>query len=182
MSRKLIFIAGSPTVDSRSARLLDAIAALLREGDVVTRRYSPLDFSPHALLHANSNDPHLQSFIQDMQSCDGVVVATPVYKGTFTGSLKVLLDVIPPDALEGKVMLAIATARQPAHLQGAAAGLNGIFEFFRAGTKLAPLLLSDDQLFTSQVPPELSVGASDEVRSAAGRLREALSYQASRPC
>jgi FMN reductase len=174
MSRKLIFIAGSPTVESRSARLLDGIAALLREGNIVTRSYSPLDFDPRVLVHANSTDPRLQSFIQDVQRSDGLVVATPVYKGTFAGSLKVLLDVIPPDALDGKATLGIATARQPAHLQGAAAGLDGIFEFFRAGNKLAPLLLPDDQIFGSQEPPELSGRALDEIRSAAGRLREAL--------
>lgn len=174
MSRKLIFITGSPTVESRSARLLDGIAAFLREEDIVTRRHSPLDFNPHALVVANSHDPQLQSFIQDVQSSDGLVVATPVYKGTFAGSLKVLLDVIPPDALIGKVTMGIATAKQSAHLSGVASGLNGIFEFFRAGTKLAPLLLSDDQIFASNEPPVFSVRASDEVRAAAARLRAAL--------
>lgn len=70
--------------------------------------------------------------------------------------------------------MGIATAKQSAHLSGATSGLNDIFEFFRAGTKLAPLLLSDDQIFASNEPPVFSVRASDEVRAAAARLRAAL--------
>lgn len=35
----------------------------------------------------------------------GIVVATPVYKGALSGAHKLILDVIPPDALEGKVTL-----------------------------------------------------------------------------
>jgi len=43
-------------------------------------------------------------------------VATPVYKAAYTGALKALLDILPPQALRGKTVLPIATGGSPAHL------------------------------------------------------------------
>ncbi len=46
---------------------------------------------------------------------DGLVVATPVFKASYSGLLKTLLDLLPQRALAGKVVLPLATGGTLAH-------------------------------------------------------------------
>jgi FMN reductase len=43
------------------------------------------------------------------------VLATPVYRATYNGTLKAFLDRFPTDALVGTVVVLVATAASPAH-------------------------------------------------------------------
>lgn len=171
---KLVFISGSPSASSRSHRVLEAVANYVESSGTSTRLYSTRQFAPAALLSANTENPDVRRFIDDVVSSDGVVVATPVYKGTFSGTLKVLLDLIPPDALVDKVALGIATARISHHLAGAGAGLDGIFEFFRVRTRIAPLLFTDERLQAPEEPSRWSRGTLEAVANAATQLASSL--------
>ena len=44
------------------------------------------------------------------------MVATPIYKASYSGLLKLFLDALSPDALRGKTVLPLATAGNSAHL------------------------------------------------------------------
>ncbi|MGC3988376.1 MAG: NAD(P)H-dependent oxidoreductase [Chthoniobacteraceae bacterium] len=46
----------------------------------------------------------------------GLIISTPLYKATFTGGLKALLDVLPQGAFRGKTVLPIATGGTAGHL------------------------------------------------------------------
>lgn len=172
--KRLILISGSPSAASRSHRVLDALAARLEASHTATRLYSLRDFEPGPLLHGDTTNSTIHRFIEQVTTSDGIVVATPVYKGTFAGALKVLLDVIPPDALLNKVALGIATARIAGHLDGAASGLSGLFDFFRVRVQAAPLLLTDDTLFEPESPDKLSQATLVALDGAATRLSSLL--------
>ncbi|MCG6197676.1 NAD(P)H-dependent oxidoreductase, partial [Anoxybacillus sp. LAT_38] len=47
---------------------------------------------------------------------DAVVVATPIYKASYTGVLKSFLDLIPQKGLEKKIVLPLAIGGTIAHL------------------------------------------------------------------
>jgi FMN reductase len=174
LPHKLIFVAGSPSATSRSSRLLEAVAKQLQTDGVEPRFYTLANFDASELLHGQTNGVAVQHFIADVQTSQGLVVATPVYKGTFAGALKVIIDVIPPDALVGKVALGIATARLPSHLNGAGVGLAGIFDFFKIARSLPPLLLADEVLLDPHDPANLSDTAQRAVGEAVSRIRACL--------
>ena len=142
----VILVAGSPAPSSRSTRVLDEIGRKVEEGGISTRRYGVRDFEPAELLNADASSARLQAFIQAVQGAQALVVATPVYKATYAGALKLLLDVLPPEALVGKTALAIATARIAAHFASVERAFNDLFRFFRVGKELTPLLLTDEQV------------------------------------
>lgn len=171
MTDHLVFVAGSPSKSSRSSRVLEAVATQLRSDGFLVRLYSLSDFEPDVLLRGDTSDPRIKAFIDDVKTSRGVAVATPVYKGTFAGSLKVMLDVIPPDALSGKLALGVATARISDHLHGAATGLSGIFDFFGIQLQVPPLLLTDEALTDPRDAEALSVTALRAIREAAKRLQ-----------
>jgi FMN reductase len=52
-----------------------------------------------------------------------LLVATPSYKGTYTGLLKVFLDRLGADALAGVTAIPVAVAGSPAHAEATAADL-----------------------------------------------------------
>ena len=171
---RLVFISGSPSSSSRSHRLLDALARRVESATIATRLYSIREFNPAALLGGDTNDANVRRLIQDATESDCIVVATPVYKGTFAGTLKVLLDVIPPDALRNKLGIVIATARIPGHLETAAAGLGAIFDFFALRVQPAPLLLVDDAIFDPEAPTQLTQAANAAIEDAAQRVQSLL--------
>lgn len=50
-----------------------------------------------------------------VEDAHGVVVATPIYKASFSGLVKLALDVLPQFGFAGKVVLPVATAGGLAH-------------------------------------------------------------------
>jgi FMN reductase len=79
-----------------------------------------------------------------VRSAKALVFATPVYKAVYSGGLKTIL--IAPDGLEGKALLAVATAKLDAHGATVDAAFQGLYDFFRGSPRLRTLFLLDKQL------------------------------------
>ena len=102
--------------DRRSARLPAALShQWLASRGVEVFTYNLQDFSADDLLFANFSSPQLKQLIAELASADGLIVATPVYKASFSGALKTLLDLLPERALDHKVVLPLATAGLSPH-------------------------------------------------------------------
>src|SRR5690242_16636866 len=112
----VVLLAGSPSSTSRSAQLLAALGQQLRAASLGVRQFSARDFDAQALLAGDTEATQVKQLRDAVKAAQGIVLATPVYKGTYTGALKLVVDVIEPDALVGKFALTIGTARQPGHL------------------------------------------------------------------
>src|SRR5207302_6911230 len=54
-------------------------------------------------------DPDVDAAVAAMSAADLLVVATPVYRATFSALTKTLFDLLAPDALAGSVTIPIAT-------------------------------------------------------------------------
>ena len=96
--------------------LTELIVERLRLGgtDVIHRRVSAV--APDALLRGATDDPLLMAMIDDIDSAHGVIVATPIYKASYSGLLKCFLDILPQFALAGKAILPIGTGGSVAHV------------------------------------------------------------------
>lgn len=112
----VLLLSGSPSLHSRSSALLaHAQRTFLAAGLDATVR-SVRDFPADDLIHARYDSPAFAEIKALIQAATALVVATPIYKAAYTGSLKALLDILPQTALRGKVVLPIATGGSPAHL------------------------------------------------------------------
>ncbi|MEW2250595.1 NADPH-dependent FMN reductase [Streptomyces sp. NPDC006975] len=112
----VLSVSGSPSVSSRTRRLLRHLDdRLLAQGhDVIALdvRTVPAE----ALLGADFRHPAIVEAAELFARADGVVVATPVYKASYSGVLKALLDLLPQYALAGKTVLPLATGGSTAHV------------------------------------------------------------------
>jgi FMN reductase len=132
MSQHIVFVLGSPSLTSRSSSVARAVAAHVDRAGLATRVFSLRDFDAADVLLARSDATAVQTFLQAVKSAAAIVLSSPVYKGTYGGSLKALVDMIPPDALIGKPVLGIATTRLEAHGPEVDRAFLALAAFFRA--------------------------------------------------
>jgi FMN reductase len=169
----LVLINGSPSAQSRTGRLLDHFAAeLARDGwtvDQLTLRELPAA----ALLGADFASPDLIAARDRVEAADALVVATPVYKGAYTGLLKAFIDVLPQRALTDKTVLPIASGGTLAHYGVIDHALKPILAALGATYTLPGLFVLDTDLKTSEVGGGFSAEILlrlESARLALGRL------------
>src|SRR5262245_638127 len=111
----IAILTGSPSRPSRTAALAEHVEQLLGRGAFRTRTLHIRELPAEALLHGNTAHPELALAQQVVEKADGVVVASPIYKASYTGVLKTFLDLLPQSGLRGKVVLPLLTGGSPAH-------------------------------------------------------------------
>ncbi|OLT10411.1 NADPH-dependent FMN reductase [Pseudonocardia sp. CNS-139] len=60
-------------------------------------------------------DPAVTAAVETVAGCDVVVVASPTFKATYTGLLKLFLDQVPTAGLAGVVALPVMLGAGPGH-------------------------------------------------------------------
>lgn len=111
----VLAVSGSPMEVSRSAVLLGHVTSLLAERGHTVDRFAVRELPAQALLHADFSDPAVAGTFERLERADGLVVATPVYKASYSGLLKAWLDLLPQFGLAGKAVLPLATGGSAAH-------------------------------------------------------------------
>jgi FMN reductase len=108
MSR-IVVVSGNPRAGSRTAGLATAVGAALaaRSGAPAPTVIEVGGLGPGLL---NPGDPATAGAVTALSEADVLVIATPTYKGSYTGVLKVLLDQLPARALAGKRAVPVVTA------------------------------------------------------------------------
>lgn len=115
MSDSAVLISGSPSRQSKSRVLLErAHAQLARAGFAVT--VVDLASLPADALLGRRADSALEEAQQAVLQARIVGASSPVYRASYSGLLKVFFDLLPPDALAGKVAVPILSGGSPAHL------------------------------------------------------------------
>jgi MsuE subfamily FMN reductase len=80
----------------------------------------------------SSYDGDTKVVINKIIEADAYIVGTPIYRGSLTGALKNVFDLIPNDALRGKVVGFIATGGTYHHYLAIEHQLNPLASYFRA--------------------------------------------------
>ncbi|GJE37482.1 FMN reductase [Methylobacterium persicinum] len=70
--------------------------------------------------------------VDAIEEADGLVVGSPVYKGSYTGLFKHLFDLVDPGALAGKPVAIVATGGGPRHALVVEHAFRPLFGFFGA--------------------------------------------------
>jgi NAD(P)H-dependent FMN reductase len=150
---QVALIAGSPAHPSRSRALLERAAETLtaagHRAEVIDLAALPSD----GLLGRRRDESVLQA-LETLQAASLVIVATPVYRETFSGLLKVFFDQLRPDDLRGRDAITIATGALPAHAPVVTAGLTQLLA--SVGARVVGRLFATDEEFSQGRPtPEL---------------------------
>ncbi|WP_330333194.1 NADPH-dependent FMN reductase [Streptomyces sp. NBC_00536] len=112
----ILALTGSPSLHSRTAVVAEHALRRLSHSGFATAHLAVRELPAADLLAARSGQPELRRALAAVAGADGLVIATPVYKASYTGLLKAFLDLLPQDGLAGKTVLPLATGGSLAHV------------------------------------------------------------------
>lgn len=142
----ILLLGGSPSHPSGSARLLQHIGQRLALHGHRTGRLQVRELPAEALLHADISDAAIAEALAQVAAADAIVIATPVYKASYTGILKAFLDLLPQDGLAGKVVLPLATGGSQSHMLMLDYALRPVLSALSARFILPSIYATSDQL------------------------------------
>jgi FMN reductase len=135
---RLLIVLGSVTAPGRLRRALEsAIDRSAGEDWIDAELVDLADYRLELVGREGEPDDDRAELIARIADADAVVFATPVYRGSFTGALKNLLDATPVEALESKPVGIVAMGASQHHFLGAERHLRDVLAFF--GALLAPV-------------------------------------------
>jgi FMN reductase len=166
-------VLGSTTPPGRMHRAVEgAIERAPFEADL-------FDLGAHRIGFADGTpaedlDDDTGAAIAAVDSARALVFATPIYRGSLTGSLKNLFDLLPVPTLQGKVVGIVAMGASDHHYLGAERHLRDVLAFFGAlPTPVAVYLNGGD--FTDGQPGERAEALLDELFAGVHATATALS-------
>ncbi len=133
----VVAVSGALHRPSRTEVLLDAIITELSVALPIRTRFVRLsETGAHVGASLSRANLHPQVFadVQAIEAADLLVVATPVYRGSYTGIFKHLFDFVGHEAIIDMPVLLAATGGSERHNLMIDHQLRPLFSFFQAAT------------------------------------------------
>ncbi|MFT7721446.1 MAG: FMN reductase [Roseateles sp.] len=134
---RLVAVSGGMQRPSRSTALTEHLLDLIAEAIPCEQRLVELgQLAPQfaGALWRSQLPAAVERELAAVEQADVLVVATPVYRGSFTGLFKHFFDFIDQDALVDKPILLAATGGSERHALVIDHQLRPLFSFFQART------------------------------------------------
>lgn len=173
----VLLISGSPALKSRSSHLLAFAASTLDAWNVSNETVSILDFPAEDLIQARYESESFAAFKAKVETARAIIIATPIYKGSFTGGLKALLDILPQNSLRGKTIVPIATAGTQAHLLAIDYSLKPVLSVLGATDLRQGVFVVDTQFHYTDTGFRLDDHVQERFDTSLGRLAVTLKAQ-----
>jgi FMN reductase len=114
VSASIVTIIGNPRAESRTHYLARTLAEVLVEA-LPGSTGSEVDLAPLGPRVLEAADPEAAAAVARVIAADVLVLASPTYKGTYSGLLKAFLDRMGHRALEGNTAVPILLGGAPDH-------------------------------------------------------------------
>jgi SsuE family FMN reductase len=111
----IVLVSASRSAVSTTQGLVSHVARRMSGAGHDTRFIVLRDLPAEPLLAGDTSNPSIADAAA-LRSADAVVVASPVYQSSYSGLLKVFLDLLPQFAFRGKAVLPLLTGGSTAHV------------------------------------------------------------------
>ena len=142
----VIVITGSATRPSRTLGLASLVTARLTAAGFQVRELHVRELPAEALMHARFEDPQLKAALAAIETAQGVVFASPVYKAAYSGLLKSFIDLLPQFGLRGKTVLPLLTGGTMAHVLALDYALRPVLQSLDPRLVVSGLFVLDKQI------------------------------------
>ncbi len=170
--QSVVTVVGNPKAGSRTAAAAASVAELLASELGTPYRIDELvdlvTFAPAIFQGDKASEEDrsaLDNAIDLASSASVLVLATPVYKGSYTGLLKSFLDVLPHQALAGSVVVPVTVSAAPSHKLLADIHLRPVLAELGASVPTPAVALEEREL------EDLQVAVSTWIRNNAGLVQ-----------
>jgi FMN reductase len=158
---KLVGILGSVTPPGRLHRAVTEALGRATDADATL-----IDLATERVSFADGREPSeygddTESVIATVAASDAVLLASPVYRGTYTGALKNLLDLLPVDVLRSKPVGIVAMGYTLHHYLGVEHQLRAVLSWFGALTAPNAVYLTVRDFVEDGVAPEAAASLDE---------------------
>ncbi|GIO59756.1 NADPH-dependent FMN reductase [Paenibacillus cineris] len=103
---KIAIISGSLNHKSRVNGMINYAKQKLEQQGCEVAIIDVSSLPPADLMHANFNSRLILSAHAKVEEASGIIIASPVYKTTYTGVLKAYVDLLPQNGFKDKIVAA----------------------------------------------------------------------------
>lgn len=142
----LVGLSGNITTPSKTRKLVEttlAIAASQLDAQVDVIEINDFGDQLGRARRLEDLDEAGRALVARLVAADALVVATPIYKGSYPGLFKHLIDLLDPLSLKDKPVLIAATGGGDRHALAVEHQLRPLFAFFEAQTLGTAVHVSD---------------------------------------
>jgi FMN reductase len=172
---QVVAISGSPSANSKTAMLADLILRHLDAAGLSVIHCRVAAIAPDVLLRGLTNDPHLAEMIGAVEGAHGIVIATPIYKASYSGMLKCFLDVLPQFALAGKAILPVGTGGSVAHVLALDYALRPVLQSMAARHIVQSHFVAETSMSVADAQVTIVEGAASPLWEAVRHFMQAMS-------
>ncbi|AZS13559.1 NADPH-dependent FMN reductase [Paenibacillus lutimineralis] len=181
---KVTIINGTPTPGSRLTAIIALAEELLVKEGFEVKHVNVGELPPDDLIHTKFESEHIVKANGLVAEADAIIVASPVYKASYTGVLKTFLDLIPERGLTGKVILPMFMGGTIAHLLAIDYALKPVLSVLGARHILAGVYAADANVSRTEqggftISDELVDRLRDNIKELATETRRRIKYSAS---
>ncbi|MDV2986775.1 UNVERIFIED_CONTAM: FMN reductase [Methylobacteriaceae bacterium AG10] len=153
MPARIVAFSGNTHRPSRTRTLVEAVAAeLSRLRPIDLKVYDLVDAGTGIAVAGRSALPlPAARIVEAIESADALIVGSPVYKGSYAGLFKHLIDFVAPEALIGKPVVLTATGGGPRHALVVEHSLRPLFGFFSAQAVPTAVYAGDTEIAEGRV-------------------------------
>ncbi|OKH43316.1 FMN reductase (NADPH) [Calothrix sp. HK-06] len=174
----IVAIAGSPSHPSRTYGLLEYANTVLQQNGLKTDLISVRDLPAEDLIFGRYDSPALQEPKALLEAADGIIIATPIYKAAYTGTLKAFLDLLPQKTLLNKVVLPIGTGGAITHALAVDYTLKPVLSELGARHILGSVYIIDKQIqLNADAKIQLDEESEQKLKDALNELTQAVNPQ-----
>ncbi len=148
----IVIVSGSPSSTSRSEQVLLYLGKRVEQEGFSIKHISVKDVEAGDLLFGNFNSEQVKQISLELEQADGVIVGTPVYKSSYSGVLKALIDLLPQDILQDTPVLPLMTGGSASHLLAIEYTLKPLLASLK-GQTIKGLYFQDSQLDKTRENP-----------------------------
>ncbi|WP_168118477.1 NADPH-dependent FMN reductase [Paenibacillus sp. HB172176] len=147
---KIVIISGSPNATSRLNGMIDFVRKDLEKRGLSTKTITIVSLPAEDLIHSRFGSASIVAANKLVEEAVGVIIASPVYKASFTGVLKAYIDLLPQKGFEGKFIMPLFIGGTLAHLLSIDYSLKPVLSSMGARHYVRSIYATDDQVIRMQ--------------------------------
>jgi FMN reductase len=167
----IVVVVGNPRAGSRTRQVAERLAAGLAESVSPTLvGVSVVDLAGFGGAVLERDAPEVDAALETVRNANVLIVATPVYKASYTGLLKAFLDRFNGPALAGVAAVPLTVSAAPTHRLAADVHLRPLLVELGASAPTRAFAIEESAL--GDLDPVLTDWLKSEAGFVAGALRK----------
>lgn len=175
----ILALTGSPSATSKSNRIVDQIGRRLATEGYAVESLAVRDLPAESLLKLDVNHPAIREALDKVAHARAIIIATPIYKASYSGLLKAFLDLLPQDGLIGKAVLPLASGGSLAHFLAIDYALRPVLAALDARHVLGGIFIQDSAITLQGDVVNVDAPTEERIEEGILRLVESLDGQES---